>query len=206
MTRTASPGPSFPSGRSGPAGGGARPAARRSGVGQGGSGGFSAIELIITATMIMGLASLSVTAAVNQWRSEQAYAVAEELAGWIATVQRAAMRGLRCDVTIAPNGSSIGTGSVLAQASQTNSGTLQNSCTAYSPMRIESVPAPAQFTISPSALSFSFTPRGTIANTSSDPVVISVTNTAGGDVRCIRLDGLLGITRVGVLVGSACQV
>ena len=202
MSRTASPGPGLPGGRSRPASSGARPAVRRS---AGASGGFSAIELIITASMIMVLASLSITAAVNQWRSEQAYAVAEELAGWIATVQRAAMRGLRCDVTIAPNGGSIGTGSVLAQASQTNSGTLQNSCTAYSPMRIESVPAPSQFTISPSALTFSFTPRGTIANNSTDPVVIQVSNTAGGDVRCIRLDGLLGITRVGVMVGSTCQ-
>jgi Tfp pilus assembly protein FimT len=175
-------------------------------VGQGGSGGFSAIELIITATMIMGLASLSITAAVNQWRGEQTYAVAEELAGWIATVQRAARRGLRCDVTIAPNSGALASGDVLAQASQTNSGSLQNSCTAYSPMRIESVPAPAQFTVSPTSLSFSFTPRGTIANSSADPVVISLTNTAGGDVRCIRLDGLLGITRVGMLVGSTCQV
>lgn len=202
MSRTVSPGPDLPGGRSSPARATSRPALRRA---AGASGGFSAIELIITASMIMVLASLSITAAVNQWRSEQAYAVAEELAGWIATVQRAAMRGLRCDVTIAPNSGSLATGAVLAQASQSSSGSLQNSCTAYSPMRIESVPSPSQFTVSPSALTFSFTPRGTIANNSTDPVEIQVSNTAGGDVRCIRLDGLLGITRVGVMVGSTCQ-
>lgn len=155
MSRTVSPGPDLPGGRSSPARATSRPALRRA---AGASGGFSAIELIITASMIMVLASLSITAAVNQWRSEQAYAVAEELAGWIATVQRAAMRGLRCDVTIAPNSGSLATGAVLAQASQSSSGSLQNSCTAYSPMRIESVPSPSQFTVSPSALTFSFTP------------------------------------------------
>lgn len=200
MTRTAAS--SDPRGAAGQPGATTRPAVRRS---SSASGGFSAIELIITASMIVVLASLSITAAVSQWRSEQAYAVAEELAGWIATVQRAAMRGLSCDVTIAPNSGSLATGAVLAQASQSSSGSLQNSCTSYSPMRIESVPSPSQFTVSPSALTFSFTPRGTIANNSTDPVVIQVSNTAGGDVRCIRLDGLLGITRVGVMVGSTCQ-
>ena len=168
--------------------------------------GFSVVELIVTTAIIMLLASLSIAGAVNQWRSEQTYAVAEELAGWIATVQRAAMRGRRCDITIAAGGGSLGNGQVLAVASQSSNATLQNSCTAYSPLLIEAAPAPAQFTVTPTGLTFSFTPRGTIANNSSDPVVITVTNLAGGAVRCIRLDGLLGFTRVGVLQGSSCAI
>jgi len=92
--------------------------------------GFSVVELMVTTAIIMLLASLSIAGAVNQWRSEQTYAVAEELAGWIATVQRAAMRGRRCDITIAAGGGSLGNGQVLAVASQSSNATLQNSCTA----------------------------------------------------------------------------
>lgn len=171
-----------------------------------GAAGFQMVEVVVAALLILLLSSLSISAALNEWRGEQAYAVSEELAGWLVLVQRAAMRGARCDVTIAPTTSAIATGQTVAQASQSAGGSLTNSCNAYSPLRLESTPAGASFSITPAQLSFSFTPRGTIASTSSDPVVITVSNQAGGAVRCIRLDGLLGITRLGQKVGGSCQV
>lgn len=180
-----------------------RPARRRT---QSMAPAFSLLELTIVVAMIAILGSISISAASGQWRNEQTYAVAQELAGWISTVQRAAMRGLRCDLTIDPNDGWLGNGAVLATVSQTAGTSLPTSCLTYSPLTLESVPSPALFSVSPTALTFSFTPRGTIANASSDPVVIVVTNRAGGDSRCLRLDGLLATPRVGYLLSDgSCQ-
>jgi len=168
--------------------------------------GFSLIELIVTASLIALLSGISISSAVNEWRSEQATAVAQELAGWLVLVQRAAMRGARCDITINPGGGTLSLGQTLAQASQSTSGSLTNSCTAFSPLTLEAVPGNARFSINPLPGSFSFTPRGTIAAGSSDPVVITITNQAGGIARCVRLDGLLAITRLGVASGDRCDL
>lgn len=167
--------------------------------------GFSLLELTIVIVMVVILSSISISAAQDQWYNEQTYAVAQELGGWIGNVQRAAMRGLRCDLTIAPNAGLIGNGQVMATVSQSTGTSLPTSCLTFSPLYLEAVPAPGQFTITPNALQFSFTPRGTVANSSSDPVVIVVRNRAGGPVRCLRLDGLLAMLRVGYLQGSTCQ-
>jgi prepilin-type N-terminal cleavage/methylation domain-containing protein len=156
--------------------------------------GFSLMELTIVIVMVVILSSISISA------------VAQELGGWIGNVQRAAMRGLRCDLTIAPNAGLIRNGQVMATVSQSSGTSLPTSCLTYSPLNLEAVPAPGQFTITPNALKFSFTPRGTIANSSSDPVVIVVSNRAGGPVRCLRLDGLLAMVRIGYLQGSTCQI
>ena len=171
-----------------------------------GQAGFSLLELTVVTVMVVILSSISISTAQDQLRNEQTYATAQELVGWIGNVQRAAMRGLRCDLTIAPNAGLVGNGQVIATVSQSANTTLPTSCLSYSPLNLESVPAPAQFSITPTALQFSFTPRGTIANSSSDPLVIVVTNRAGGPVRCLRLDGLLAMARVGYLQGSTCQV
>lgn len=172
-------------------------------------GGFTVVEGVVAATMIMVLTSLSLNTAINQWRGEQTYAVAEELEGWLVLVQRAAMRGVGCSVTIASmagagstGSSTMSLGDTLAQASQASAGSPTSSCTAYSPMRLETAPRGSRFLISPTNLSFTFTPRGTLAGASADPVVITITNEAGGPVRCVRLDGLLGLTRLGTQEGT----
>jgi len=167
--------------------------------------GFSLMELIIVTSMVALLSGISISKAQEQWHNEQTYAVAQALGGWIGNVQRAAMRGLRCDLTIAPNSGPVVTGQVIATVSQTAGTSLPSSCLTYSPLTLESGPAPGAFTITPTALQFSFTPRGTITNSSIDPLVIVVTNRAGGPVRCLRLDGLLAMVRIGYLQGSTCQ-
>jgi len=167
--------------------------------------GFSLVELAIVTGMVLLLAGISIRGAEDQWRNEQTYAVAQSLGGWIANVQRAAMRGMRCDLTIAPNAGLVGNGQVMATVTQTTGTRLPTSCLSYSPLTLEAVPAPGQFTITPTALQFSFTPRGTIANSSSDPLVIAVANRNGGPVRCLRLDGLLAMVRIGYLQGNTCQ-
>lgn len=180
--------------------------ARRPQTGRPKPAAFSVMELLVVITMVLLLASLSINAALNQWRDEQAYAVAEELAGWLVLVQRAAMRGSRCTVTIPETSASLSRGQTLAEASQGSGSSLTNSCTAFSPLQISTVPANARFTISPAPLSFSFTPRGTIAGTSSDPVVITISNQAGGTPRCVRLDGLLGVTQLGSIEAGSCRL
>ena len=167
--------------------------------------GFSMLELAIVTGMVMVLAGISIRGAEDQWHNEQTYAVAQSLSGWIINVQRAAMRGMRCDLTIAPNAGLVGNGQVIATVSQTTGTRLPTSCLSYSPLTLETLPARGQFTITPTALQFSFTPRGTIANSSSDPLVIAVTNRNGGPVRCLRLDGLLAMVRIGYLQGTTCQ-
>ncbi|MFM7268433.1 MAG: hypothetical protein ACKOZT_07585 [Cyanobium sp.] len=176
---------------------------------RGREGGFTVIEGIVAATMIMVLTSLSINAAINQWRGEQSYAVAEELAGWLVLVQRAAMRGVGCTVSIASvagegpaSSATVRVGDTLARVVQASGGSPTTSCTAYSPMQLETASPGSSFLISPTNVTFTFTPRGTLAGASSDPLVITIANQAGGGARCVRLDGLLGLTRQGTLEGS----
>jgi len=154
------------------------------------------------------LGTISTMGFMRQQQDEQANSVAVELSGWLASIQRAALRGKRCDVTIAPEGKDLAGGDVAARAQEagvTSSPSISNGCLMYTPLRITSVDPSTRFTITPERESFSFTPRGTISQ-ASDPLVFRIDLQGTPVSRCVKIEGLLGLAAVGRMVGSNCEV
>ena len=163
------------------------------------------LELAISVVIIMILSTLSISTAIQAWQSEQAYTVTLELSGWLNMVHRAALRGKSCLVTIAPNSNPLTSNAVAATAVEVGSTNVDNSCQTYTPFRITNVSSGSRFTILPQPSSFTFTSRGTVANLAADPQVIRITNTSGGTVYCLTLEGLLGVQTIGKYVSGSCQ-
>lgn len=168
-----------------------------------GSSGYSLTELIVVIAILGLLGITSLTVAM-----EQSSAVANELSGWIASVHRAALRGKRCEVTIAPASSPdpITGNAVAATAREVdNTDPIDNGCLAHSPLVIHSVSTSTQFTLTPRNTTFSFTPRGTVADASINPLEFRIAVTSGGVVHCVQLVGLLGLVKIGHLQGNTCE-
>lgn len=168
--------------------------------------GFSLVELMVAVAIIGLISTLGVQAFFRQWQNEQTNAVAVELSGWLGSVQRAAMRGRRCDITIAPQPGPYRAQSIVATATEGPGPTMRNSCEATTPLRLTTIAGGQDFSITPSAASFSYTPRGTISGLGADGLVIRIALQEGGDPRCLRLEGLLGIVGIGRMNGSVCEL
>lgn len=169
--------------------------------------GYSLPEAIAVIAILGLLGVVSFTRAREQWRSEESRSVANEFAGWISSVHRAALRGKRCAVTVVPTTSpaSLRGGSVVATAREMDdTDPIDNGCLAHSPLVIQSVPVSTAFTITPRNASFSFTPRGTVAEASLNPLEFRIAVTAGGATSCVRLVGILGLVKIGFLQGNSC--
>lgn len=162
-------------------------------------------ELVISVVIIIILSAFSISSALRAWQSEQAYVVTLELSGWLNMVHRAALRGKRCDIVIAPNANPLASHAVAATATEAGSVNVSTSCQTYTPFRITNVGSGSRFTITPQPTSFSFTPRGTIANLSTDPLVIRVANTSGGTEYCLVIEGLIALTTLGQMQQGSCR-
>lgn len=175
---------------------------------RGRSSGYSLTELMVVLAILGLLGVTSLLGSQEQWRTEQSSAVANELSGWISSVHRAALRGKRCAVTIAPpispdpiNGNAVA--AIAREVDDTNP--IDNGCLAHSPLVIHSVATTTKFTLTPRNTTFSFTPRGTLAEASINPLEFRIAVTTGGVVHCVRLVGLLGLVKVGHLEGNTCE-
>lgn len=157
--------------------------------------GFSLIE-VITTVMILGiLAALVIDAGLRDWRRAQVNTVVVELAGWLESVRRAALKGSSCTVTIhTPQGLPN-----LAE-SQPTAGVataVSSPCRALQPLQLTTITPNAQFTISATPAQFTFTPAGTF-RAASNPAVITVELSTHSDTkRCIQIEGMLGYIGVG---------
>jgi len=173
-----------------------------------GPSGYSLTELLVVIAILGLLGVTSLQGALEQWRTEQSSAVANELSGWISSVHRAALRGKRCEITIAPpiSPDPITGNTVAATAREVdNTDPIDNGCLAHSPLVIHSVSTSTRFTLTPRNTTFSITPRGTLADAAINPLEFRIAVTKGGAVHCVQLVGLLGLVKIGHLQGSSCQ-
>lgn len=174
--------------------------------------GFTVMELMITVAILGILSAVVIDAGLREWRREQVNSVVLELAGWLQTVRRVALKGSSCTVTLAPPRvlpDTYVTGDQLAQVS---------SCGSVQPFRLIGIQADKRFEVrllhatNDDVTGFTFTPAGTLSPPPppETPIVITVALTDHPDARrCLRLDGLLGALDVGVPTsasGDDCAV
>jgi prepilin-type N-terminal cleavage/methylation domain-containing protein len=159
--------------------------------------GFSLSELMIVVVVLGILSALVVDVGLRDWRRQQVNAVAVELAGWLETVRRAALKGSSCTVTF-EEAASYTAGDILARSS----------CSPPQPFRISGL-TPNQGFGAVLPESFTYTPAGTLhpAPAEDAAVVIRVQLLGLDDPqRCVSLDGLLGTIAVGQWTAGTCNV
>lgn len=191
--------------------------------------GFSLPEVMVVVAILSVLSGVVIDAGIRDWRREQVNAVVVELAGWLESVRRAALKGSSCQVTLNfdENNSSLTqvftAGEVLASGSDVGvvdpeestlpEGSLEqlqiaNNCRSSQPLVIPSLSTVQRFEVVATAVSFVFTPAGTLypAPQPSAPIVIQVSLADGQDPqRCVQLEGLLGVIHVGRLNDGHCD-
>jgi prepilin-type N-terminal cleavage/methylation domain-containing protein len=161
--------------------------------------GFTGIELLVTVVILGVLAAIGVTASLAELRAARVDAAANEFAGWLEAVRRAAERGIPCDVTITTQTNADPTTAVATAAP--TAATIPNNCLSASPFRIDSGRPIDRYAVTPSTATFTFTPRGSLFLAVNAPVSISFqaveNGSAVGSTRCVRLNPPLGLIDVG---------
>ena len=177
--------------------------------------GFSLTEVMVVVAILSVLSGLVIDAGIRDWRREQVNAVVVELAGWLESVRRAALKGSSCQVTLFDG--TLAAGAVLAQGEDVGAtdadsvaaaSPIANNCRSSQPLVIPSLSAVQRFQIAATAGSFVFTPAGTLypAPQRSAPIVIEVSLADGQDPqRCVQLEGLMGLIQVGRLNAGHCD-
>jgi prepilin-type N-terminal cleavage/methylation domain-containing protein len=164
--------------------------------------GFTGIELLVTVVILGVLAAIGVSASLVELRAARVDAAANEFAGWLEAVRRAAERGIPCDVEIKPQTAALPAGPTTTVATATPTATtIPNNCLSASPFRIDSGRPIDRYAVTPSTATFTFTPRGSLFLAVNAPVTISFqaveNGSAVGSTRCVRLNPPLGLIDVG---------
>lgn len=175
--------------------------------------GFSLSELLITVVILGILSGLMIDAGVRDWRRERVNTVVVELAGWLESVRRAALKGSSCRVTLTTTSGTLAGGATLATAADVGTGdgdAIANNCRSAQPFQLTGLTAHQAFRVRTgnTAGSFVFTPAGTLfpAPESSSPIEIRIALADDDDPeRCVQLDGLMGLISVGRVSNGSCN-
>ncbi|MEB3275516.1 MAG: prepilin-type N-terminal cleavage/methylation domain-containing protein [Cyanobacteriota bacterium] len=157
--------------------------------------GFTLVEVLLVVVIMGVLSVVVVDTGLREWRREQTNALTLQLAGWLETVRRAALRGSNCTATL--NTGILSTGAQVASANA--SGCLSNA-----PLVVDPSHDNMSFNLSSTASTVTFTPRGTISS-EVDPIIITVSLQPSGPSRCINISGLLGLIRIGNPAAGNCS-
>lgn len=157
--------------------------------------GFTLVEVLVVVVIMAVLSAVAVDTGLREWRREQVNALTLQLAGWLETVRRAALRGSSCTATV--NTGILSSGDQVATANA--SGCLSNA-----PLVVDPSHDSMTFALSSTASTVTFTPRGTLSS-EVDPIIISVSLQPYGPSRCINISGLLGLIRIGNSASGSCS-
>jgi prepilin-type N-terminal cleavage/methylation domain-containing protein len=181
------------------------PTQRRSAPGSSRSpSGFSLLEVLVVAGILAVLAAVGATTLRTSWQNERVTALANEFAAWLEQVKATSMRSdSQVTVCITPAGDD--SGEVLATAGPTTGN--NPTCPLTGPVNTFLIPQmPAgRFTIAmitPSATTFTYTPRGATTNAAAVEVSCATRNQTA--LRCVQVSATLGQVRVGRMNGAAC--
>jgi len=175
--------------------------------------GFSLSELLITVVILGILSGLMIDAGVRDWRRERVNTVVVELAGWLESVRRAALKGSSCRVTLTTTSGTLAPGATLATAADVGSGdgeAIANNCRSPQPFQLTSLTGQQAFRVRTGNTSgtFLFTPAGTLfpAPANDSPIEIRIALADHDDpARCVQLDGLMGLISVGRVSNGSCE-
>ena len=179
--------------------------------------GISLTEVLVVVAILSVLSGLVIDAGIRDWRREQVNAVVVELAGWLESVRRAALKGSSCQVTLTTTDGTVAAGAVLARGADVGAtdadsvaaaSPIANNCRSSQPLVIPSLGTIQSFQIVANADSFVFTSAGTLypAPQPSAPIVIQVSLADGQDPqRCVHLEGMMGHIQVGRFNAGYCD-
>jgi len=156
---------------------------------------FTLVELLVVVVILGVLSAVAVDTGLREWRREQVNAMTSELAGWLETIRRAALKGSSCTATLTTG--SVSTGATVATGNS-------EGCLSTRPLTVDQSNDNMLFDISSNASTITFTPRGTLSSDIT-PVTITVTLQPSGPSRCINITGLLGLIRIGKSSESSCS-
>lgn len=164
--------------------------------------GFTLSELLVV-IVILGLLGAVAAGLPFLLRRDRAAAAANELAGWLTAVRRAAERGASCEVEITTSNSAT-TGDLLAEAGRfenTEATALANPCGPELFLPPLGPAGSVRISADPTD-TFVFTPRGTvfIPGGGNTAIEISFNSLQGGNptppMRCVRIVPPLGVIEV----------
>lgn len=163
--------------------------------------GYTVTELMVTVAVLGIVSAVVIDEGLRQWRREQVNGVVVELAGWLQSVRRGALKGNSCRVSLIPG--TVVSGDRLATVSDCGGVGALNLTGLTSRQRV------VVALVRTSDNGFSFTPAGTLSPPPERdaPIVIHVALADHPDSgRCLQLEGLLGAIDLGVPRGEACVV
>lgn len=165
--------------------------------------GYSLIEVLIVVSILAILAAISLP--LLNWRGQFALSNLENIRSYLEATRRAALKGQACRITIST--SSLQDGSTVLSASPIGTSIESIPCGSPSDLQLESPYSGQRYLLSVSSGSgavsaFTFTPRGTIFNSSSTPSFsgdivfnLRVADSSFNPISnsyCLRLSGVLG--------------
>lgn len=162
---------------------------------------FSVSELLVAVAILGILSAVVIDLGLREWRREQVNSVVVELAGWLQSVRRGALKGNSCTVNLTQG--RLDRGARLAQVSSCGgvAALHLHGLAANQPVVVALLRAPEH--------GFTFTPAGTLSPPPQRdaPIVIQVALEGHPDSgRCLQLEGLLGAIDLGVSSGESCVV
>ncbi|MBD2422764.1 prepilin-type N-terminal cleavage/methylation domain-containing protein [Cyanobium sp. FACHB-13342] len=162
---------------------------------------FSLAELLVVVAIIGVLSSIILGISFSILRRERANSAAIEITGWLENLRNIAMK--RVD----PDAESGGCPVIFSEKTVISSrdAIASSPCLPDSDLRLEAASV-SEFDFQFSVLNASsnsnepdivFTPRGTVFSSDQESPVLIKIFPEGGPLRCIRIDEILGVVRIG---------